>query len=259
MTPTTGHLLYLVFALGGVGVYLLLPKGRGSQVRAGAVLGGLALAALISVLATRIVVTNSTTAFFYVFSTIAMLGAVRVITHTKPVYSALYFVLVVISVAALLVLMQAEFLAIALIMVYAGAIMVTYLFVIMLAQQDTAPVCDRRSHEPFLAVLAGFVLMAAVAGRCGDLTTASGDTIAQASPTKATLVANVPESSDVGNTTAIGRAVMTRYIVAFEIAGVLLLVSMVGAIALAKKKLPTETVEEERTPIGQIGREVPPY
>ena len=259
MTPTTGQLLYLVFALGGVGVYLLLPKGRESQVRAGAVLGGLALIALISVLAARVVIPSSTTAFFYVFSTIAILGAVRVITHTKPVYSALYFVLVVISVAALLVLMQAEFLAIALILVYAGAIIVTYLFVIMLAQQETPPVCDRRSREPFVAVLAGFVLMAAVAGRCGDLATTGDDLIAQASPTKAALVVDVPEPDELSNTAAIGTAVMTRYIVAFEISGLLLLVSMVGAIALAKKKLPTEIVEEERAPIGQIGREAPPY
>ena len=107
--------------------------------------------------------------YFSLFAAMAILAATRVITHPKPVYSAIYFVAVVIAVAALLVLQEAEFLAVALVIIYAGAILVTYLFVIMLAQQPGSPIYDRRTREPFLAVVVGFVLMAMIAGRAGEL------------------------------------------------------------------------------------------
>jgi NADH-quinone oxidoreductase subunit J len=150
-------------------VYFLLPKAGRSKTLIGAVFGLAAVAAFIILAATRIVAPDSGAVYFYVFATIAILAAARVITHPKPVYCAIYFVLVVVAVAALLVLQQAEFLAVALIIIYAGAILVTYLFVIMLAQQGGAPTYDRRSREPFRAVLAGFVLMAAVASKAADL------------------------------------------------------------------------------------------
>ena len=257
MSLETAHILYLVFALGGAGLYLLLPKPRRSQTLAGAVVALLAVAGLAAVLAARVIAPSDTTAYFYLFSLIAVVAAVRVITHPKPVYSAIYFVLVVIAVAALLVLLQAEFLAIALIIIYAGAILVTYLFVIMLASQSGSPIYDRRSREPFLAVLVGFVLMAAIAGR-GYALPDSGVALAPQTAGLATdtQVATEPKGS---NTTAIGALVMTRYVVSLEVAGVLLLISMVGAIALSRKKVPTEGFVPPAKPIGQIGREVEPY
>ncbi len=256
MTSTTVYLLYLVFALGGAGIYFLLPKPGRPQTAAGAVIGLLAVAGLITVLAAGVIAPDETTAYFYLFATIAVLAAARVVTHPKPVYSALYFVLVVIAVAALLVLQRAEFLAVALIIIYAGAILVTYLFVIMLAQQSGSPIYDRRCREPFFAVLAGFVLMAALAGRAGDLPPrASTRTI----PVKATGEAGAAVRVVQSNTRAIGAAVMTRYVVALEIAGVLLLISMVGAIALSRKKTPVEAIKAPPKPLGQIGREVEPY
>lgn len=248
MTLTTTNLLYAVFALGGAAVYLLLPKPGRAQAWAGALLGILAALGLLTVLAVRVIAPDETTAYFYVFSAVAVMGAVRVITHPKPVYSALYFVLVVIAVAALLVLQRAEFLAIALIIVYAGAILVTYLFVIMLAHQGGSPVYDRRSREPFLAVLAGFVLMAAVAGKAEE--------------TRAGIEGAVTPSMQPiaeGNTAGVGALVMTKYVVALEIAGVLLLISMIGAIALSRKKVPTEVTISTPRPLGQVGREVEPY
>ncbi len=256
MTPTPAHLLYLGFALGGAGIYLLLPKAQVSQMRAGAVIGLLGAVGLLAVLAARVVVPDSTTPYFYLFSAIAVVAAARVITHPKPVYCAIYFVVVVVAVAALLVLMQAEFLAIALIIVYAGAILVTYLFVIMLAQQGGSPVYDRRSREPLLAVLAGFVLMAAIAGRAEQPLQLAVDSTVQAT---LTADADLGSTSSTSNTTAIGEAVMTRYVVALEVAGMLLLISMIGAIALARKKVPVEYVVSPRKPLGQIGREVEPY
>jgi len=256
MTPTTAYLLYLIFAIGGVGVYLLLPKVGRSQALAGAVIGVISVAGLLTVLAARVILPDATTVFFYLFATIAVLAAARVVTHPKPVYSALYFVLVVIAVAALLVLQRAEFLAVAMVIIYAGAILVTYLFVIMLAYQGGSPVYDRRSREPLLAVLAGFVLMAAVAGRAEDLPQPASP------PTVAVPTAHAQDAASQlrdSNTGAIGAAVMTKYVVALEIAGVLLLVAMVGAIAMSRKKVPVERFAAPVRPIGQVGREVEPY
>lgn len=249
MTPTTAHLLYLVFALGGAAVYLLLPKRGRPQATAGALLGVLAAVGLLTVLAVRVMAHDATSVYFYLFAAIAVLGAVRVVTHPKPVYCALYFVLVVVAVAALLVLQRAEFLAIALLIIYAGAILVVYLFVIMLAHEGGSPVYDRRSREPFMAVLVGFVLMAVVAGKAEEL------------PPVAQAEVGVPTAGAVapGNTIGIGEMVMTKYVVALEIAGILLLVSMVGAIGLSRKKVPTEVLTAPPRPLGQVGREVEPY
>ncbi len=251
MTSAAAYMLYLVFALGGVGLYLLLPKAGVRQTFAGAIIGLLAVVGLILVLATQIIGPGSSAGFFYLFAVVAVLAAARVITHPKPVYSAVYFVLVVVAVTALLVLMNAEFLAVALLIIYAGAILVTYLFVIMLAQQSGSPVYDRRSREPFWAVLAGFVLMAAVAGRAGDLPPSVADASESATATA--------QSDQPGNTSAIGAIIMTKHIVALEVAGVLLLISMIGALAMVRKELPVETLEPPPKPLGQIGREVQPF
>lgn len=256
MTATTAYLLYLIFAVGGVGVYFLLPKAGRPQTLPGAVVGVLAVVGLLTVLGARVISPAETSAFFYLFAAIAVLASARVITHPNPVYCAVYFVLVVIAVAALLVLQRAEFLAVALVIIYAGAILVTYLFVIMLAHQGGSPVYDRRSREPLLAVLAGFVLMAAVAGRAEDLPVPASR-LPVAVPT---ADAEDPVAPPVdSNTTAIGEAVMIRYVVALEIAGLLLLIAMVGAIGLSRKKVPIERLAVPTKPIGQVGREVEPY
>lgn len=104
---------------------------------------------------------------FFIFSLIAVASAVRMITHSRPIYSALYFVMVVLSSAGLFLLLEAEFMAFALIIVYAGAILITYLFVLMLAQQAPgedgtvqSPEYDRIPREPAAGVAVGFVMLA---------------------------------------------------------------------------------------------------
>ena len=107
--------------------------------------------------------------YYYVFTTLAAICAVQVITHAKAVYSALYFVLTVVAASGLLVLLEAEFMAFALILVYGGAILVTYMFVIMLATQpitedspDTGLSYDREARSPIMAVAMGFIVLACV-------------------------------------------------------------------------------------------------
>ncbi|UCE58355.1 MAG: NADH-quinone oxidoreductase subunit J [Phycisphaerales bacterium] len=256
MTASTAYILYLAFAIGAAAVYLMLPRPERSKAIAGALLGVAALAVLITLLVARVTEPGSTRAFFCIFAAVALFAAARVVTHNRPIFSALYFVLVVLAVAALLVLQEAEFLAVALVIVYAGAIVVTYLFVIMLAQQTGSPVYDRQAREPLLAVLIGFLLMAAVAGQAGALP----DTVEQGSVLATQTGPDSPASSIAeGNTAAVGRAVMTKYVVVLEIAGVLLLIAMIGAIALSKKKVPSEQVRTARKPLGQVGKEVAPY
>ena len=260
MSETTAYALYLVFALGGAGVYLLLPRSGQSKALVGGVIGVSAIIGLLTVLALRVVARDSSTAYFYPFAAIAVVGAGRVITHPKPVYCALYFVMVVVAVAALLVLQQAEFLAVALIIIYAGAILVTYLFVIMLARQSGAPTYDRAAREPFLSVVAGFVLMAAIAGKAGDLPpTPPAPTGALALAANADAAADAIPSIPEGNTAAIGALVMTKYVVALELGGILLLVSMIGAIALSRKKIRAEGPDLAKPALGEVGREAPPF
>ena len=98
-----------------------------------------------------------------------MLGALRVITHPRPVYAALYFILTVLASAGLFLLLSAEFMAFALVIVYAGAILITYLFVIMLATQapeegheEVLAEYDTAAREPIAATVVGFVLLGAL-------------------------------------------------------------------------------------------------
>ena len=100
---------------------------------------------------------------------VAVSGAARMVTHPKPVYAALYFILVILAVAVNFLLLQAEFMAFALLIVYAGAILITYLFVLMLAQQsgdqanrgEEAAWYDRTPREPAVALVLAFVVLAA--------------------------------------------------------------------------------------------------
>ena len=257
MTETSVYILYFLFTLGGAGVYLSLPQGERSEARVGAILGLSAVIGWLTLVSLRLGLFGAGRWCFYLFAAAAVLAAGRVITHPKPVYSAIYFVLVVVAVAGLLILQHAEFLAVSVIIVYAGAILVTYLFVIMLAQQPGSQIYDRRAREPFAAVVVGFVLMAAVAGRAGELP----DKPAQALRVDSRLPTD-PESSAptiLGNTADMGGLVMTKYVVVVEIAAVLLLVSLIGAIAMSRKQAPTEALRAPLRPLGQIGKEVEPF
>ncbi len=109
--------------------------------------------------------------FFVIFSLCAIGAAIRMVTHERPIYSALYFVLVVIASAGLLLMLEAEFMAFALIIVYAGAILITYMFVLMLANQADTPdepytqaLYDRLPREPAVAVVVGFLLLCLITG-----------------------------------------------------------------------------------------------
>ena len=171
LTPT---LLYLAGAAGAAGLYLVLRPGPRAAHVAGSLL---ALAGLAWLLVNVLKNAPSLNAggppvFAVLFSIIATVAALRMVTHPKPVYAAVYFILVVIASAGLFLLLLAEFMAFALLIVYAGAILIVYMFVLMLAQQSPADgdveastAYDRIPREPFAAVVVGFVLFASL-GEC---------------------------------------------------------------------------------------------
>jgi NADH:ubiquinone oxidoreductase subunit 6 (subunit J) len=151
----------LTAALGFAAVYLLLPRARRYPPLWGAAATGLALVALGAWLwNTELLLIE--TLLFYTFAGLAIVFGGLMITQRNPVHAALSFAMVVLSTCGLFLLQAAPFLMAATIIIYAGAIVVTFLFVIMLAQQAGLSSADQRSREPFLATTAGFVLVAAI-------------------------------------------------------------------------------------------------
>jgi len=164
---------------------------------------------------------------FYTFALILLLAAVRVVTARNPVHSAMYLVLSFFSCAALWVLIEAEFLAITLVLVYVGAVMVLFLFVVMMLNINVDLL--REGFIKYLPVGALVAIVSAV--EMGLVLTTAKFGGAE----KAELVRHGPEYS---NTAEIGRVLYTDYLLAFELAAVLLLIAIVAAIALTMRKRP---------------------
>jgi NADH-quinone oxidoreductase subunit J len=170
--------------------------------------------------------------FFYVFSALAIGSALGVVTQKNPVGSLLFMVTALASIAGIFVLFEAHFLAAIQVMVYAGAIMVLFLFVIMLLNLGHDYQQDVRNWVGQLlafAVVGGAVAIVVRTVR-GQPSTGVFDGPGAAA---ASLDALMLEKGAVG---AIADPIFTDYVVAFELTGILLLVAIVGAIALAKRR-----------------------
>jgi NADH:ubiquinone oxidoreductase subunit 6 (subunit J) len=142
-------------------IYLLLPRPRPVPRLWGAAAAGLALL-LAGILIVRADVLAVDSVLFYGFAAIAVVSGGLLVTQSNPARAALSFAVVVLSTCGLFLLLAAPFLMAASIIIYAGAIIVTFLFVLMLAQQEGCSDADQRSREPLLASLAGFVLLGAL-------------------------------------------------------------------------------------------------
>ncbi len=162
------------------------------------------------------------TIVFYVFSAVMLFAATRVISVKNPVHAALFLVLAFFSASALWMLLKAEFLAIALVLVYVGAVMVLFLFVVMMLDINVEELRKQfRSYLPvgLLVGAAVFIEMILVLSLSFSKKSGAGG------GTNAVVI-------DGSNTKALGIELFTKYIYAVEIAGVLLLVAIVAAIAL---------------------------
>lgn len=289
MTETALYILYGLLAAGAAGLYLCLPSERpgGRRLKsAGAILAAAAVAGIAFYWTRWIDPAFQGETFFVAFAVLALIAAVCVVTHPRPVYSALFFVLVVLSVTGLAILALAEFLAAALVIIYGGAILVTYIFVIMLAQQSGAAGYDLRAREPLAAVVLGFAFAAAATQAlvARDPLAAQATrphpyfmhAISEERPVVRTAVdgAPLPGSVPVGadqisaasNVRQVGLVLFTNYVIAVQVAGVLLLVAMVGGIAIARKRIEPEALTPEERRQSQVeedlhrrGREAAPF
>ncbi|MHB1092681.1 NADH-quinone oxidoreductase subunit J [Thiobacillus sp.] len=166
-----------------------------------------------------------TTAIFYVFAAILVFAGLRVITARNPVHAALYLVLAFFTAAGLWMLLEAEFLAITLVLVYVGAVMVLFLFVVMMLDINLEKL--REGFWDYLP-LAGFVSVLLVIEMALILGSRHFGLDVMATP--------VPHAADYSNTKELGRVLYTDYVYAFELAAVILLVAIVAAIALTLRR-----------------------
>ncbi len=176
---------------------------------------------------------------FYVFSLVMVSAGVAVITVRNPVYSALFLVLAFFSSAAIWLLLEAEFLAIVLILVYVGAVMVLFLFVVMMLDINLTPL-----KEGFIRYLpVGIVVAVLMAAELLLVIWSKGSFDQGAFP--------IPPPNPVGfsNTKALGELLFTNYLLAFEAAGVILLVAIIAAIALTLRK---RVGEKRQNPAMQV-------
>src|SRR5918993_973989 len=166
---------------------------------------------------------------FYVFAFVVMASAAMVVVSRNPVYSVLFLILAFFNAAALFVLIGAEFIAMILVIVYVGAVAVLFLFVVMMLDINLTEL--REGFLKYLPVgaLIGLVLLAEILLGLGVI---GSGTTSLAGLDKAT-----PQVIAVDNTRAIGRVLYTQYFYLFQVAGLVLLVAMIGGIFLNRKNV----------------------
>ncbi len=272
--PHAGSILRVmgILALGAAGVYLMLPRGPLIGKRWPRYLGG-ALATLALVLLVRMpipapaaypklenvgttviwpiedqrqpVATNCT---FYFLAFVSLASAVMMITSRNPVYSALWFAMVLLANSGLFLLQKAEFLSAATVIVYAGAIVVTFLFVIMLAQPSGAARYDHHSREPLLVSLTGLLLASVLVGslhysaRFEDRDAGAALTRRPTSDTIAIADSKSGGFRQIGredsqHVSGLGKTLFVDHVVSVEVIGLLLLAAVVGAVLIAGHKV----------------------
>jgi NADH-quinone oxidoreductase subunit J len=165
---------------------------------------------------------------FYFFSAILIASAIMVIAARNPVHSVLFLILAFFNAAGLFVLLGAEFLAMVLVVVYVGAVAVLFLFVVMMLDIDFAELKKGALQYLPFGALVGLILVAelVMAGSTWVLKPAAKSALAHAT------------SPGVSNTVALGRILYTDYVYYFQIAGLVLLVAMIGAIVLTLRSRP---------------------
>ena len=165
------------------------------------------------------------TIMFYLFAVIAVASGVMVVSARNPVHSVLFLILAFFNSAGLFVLLGAEFLAMILVIVYVGAVAVLFLFVVMMLDIDFAELRSGVARYLPIGAVIGFILLAELMLILGGWVIAPGIVGLEAARLPAGAAA-------LTNTRALGDLIYTRYIFAFQTAGMILLVAMIGAIVL---------------------------
>ena len=196
---------------------------------------------------------------FYIFAVVAVASGVLVVSARNPVHSVLFLILAFFNAAGMFILIGAEFLAMILVIVYVGAVAVLFLFVVMMLDIDFLQLRSGFVRYLPIGAIIGLILLAELVFVAAIL----GNAIAQhgASATVVSATGGVP----LTNTRALGDILYTRYLFAFQLAGLILLVAMIGAIVLTLRhradvrrqsiaeqlaRRRTETVEVVKVPLG---------
>jgi NADH-quinone oxidoreductase subunit J len=226
-------------------MYLMLPRGNAKGRGIGAVLGVAALGCLTSQLLP--LGTWSANVVFWILGGVTLIAAVCTVTFRNPVYCAVWFALALMGTAGLFMVQGAQFLAVATVVVYAGAILVTFLFVLMLAQPRGDAYYDRVSWEAMLAAATGAVLVGILSMTVGKLSLASEPSPlgrgqgegAAAAPSGTLTPALSPRERELqkdvltpDHVARLGAELFGRHLIAVEVAGTLLLVALIGATAI---------------------------
>ena len=163
------------------------------------------------------------TVLFYAFSALLVIAALKVITDKNPVHAALFLVLSFFSAAAIWMLLKAEFLAIVLVLVYVGAVMVLFLFVVMMLDINLDKMREGFwGYLPFAAVIGVLIVLEMSAVLLQAFWSPEGQGVAPV--------------NNIGNTKELGKLIYTQYVYAFEIAASILLLAIVAAVALTLRK-----------------------
>ena len=161
---------------------------------------------------------------FYAFASITILAGLMVTLSRNPVHSVLWLILTFLSASGLFVLLGAEFVAMLLIIVYVGAVAVLFLFVVMMLDVDFAQLKGEMSQYAPLGLLIGVVIVMQLVLGVGAWETSVGAEAARAAVT--------PDMAQVENTRALGLLLYDKYVLLFQLSGLVLLVAMIGAIVL---------------------------
>jgi NADH-quinone oxidoreductase subunit J len=164
------------------------------------------------------------TVLFYAFAAVLVASALAVITARNPVHAVFFLILAFFNAAGLFVLLGAEYLAMTLVIVYVGAVAVLFLFVVMMLNINFEKFRAGFIHYLPIAIIVAGILFLEI-GSLLYLSSLNPHTLAEAAVT-------IPDAAKVTNAEAIGQVLYTRYLILFQLSGVILLVAMIGAIVL---------------------------
>jgi NADH-quinone oxidoreductase subunit J len=226
------HILTLTTLLGALGLWLMLPRGTARGRGVGIVLASVALG-LGASQAPRLGDWMAD-AVFLILAAVTVVSAAAAVTFRNPVYCAIWFGQSVLGTAGLFFFTGAQFLAVAAVVVYAGAILVTFLFVLMLAQPEGKSPYDRVSREALISAVTGIAMVGVLSMTIGGVfSPAKPPAHPIAPPTEEVLAAGILTPQHVAR---LGGELFGRHLLAVEVAGTLLLTALVGAAAIVAHK-----------------------
>ncbi len=226
------HILTLTTLLGALGLWLMLPRGTARGRGVGIIMASVAL----GLGASQVPRLSDWMAdgVFLILAAVTVISAAAAVTFRNPLYCAIWFGQSVLGAAGLFFFTGAQFLAVATVVVYAGAILVTFLFVLMLAQPEGKAPYDRVSWEALISAATGIAIVGVLSMTIGGVFSPAKPPDHPIAPlTEEVLAAGILAPRHVAR---LGGELFGRHLLAVEVAGILLLAALVGAAAIVAHK-----------------------